>query len=172
MDKQAEAALKRAIGMLEAILVRQTAIHKDMLAVADAKQDAIIKGDLEKLEKAVIDERALVSKIEDEEKKRLAVMPLVKTGMNAPEDLEKLADIIALMPEPEKKRMTAVREELKTVLEECQIKTRHNAELLKASLEHVEAFLRTLAEETARDKTYDRGGKKLGGGPGLIDRSI
>ncbi len=172
MDVQAEAALRRAIGMLEAILVRQTAIHREMLAVADAKQDAIIKGDLEKLEQAVVDERALVSKIEEEERKRLAVMPLVKTGVGAPEEAEKLADIVALMPEPEKGRMTAVREDLKKILEECQIRTRANAELLKASLEHVEAFLRTLADETAKDKTYTRDGKKRGGGPGLIDRSI
>ena len=80
MDRQADAALRRAIGMLEAILVRQTAIHRDMLVVADAKRDAIIKGDLEQLEKSVIDERALVAKIEEEERKRLAVMPLVRLG--------------------------------------------------------------------------------------------
>jgi flagellar biosynthesis/type III secretory pathway chaperone len=172
MDKPTEAALKRAIGMLEAILVRQTAIHRDMLVVAADKQDAIIKGDLEKLEKAVMDERALVAKIEDEENRRVAVMPLVKSGMKVPADVEKLEGIIDFMPEPEKTRMTAVRSELKTVLEECQIRTRHNAELLKASLEHVEAFLRSLAQETAKDNTYTRNGKKSGGGSGLIDRSI
>jgi flagellar biosynthesis/type III secretory pathway chaperone len=172
MDRPADAALRRAIGMLEAILVRQTGIHEEMLIVAEAKQDAIIKGDLEKLEAAVVDERALVAKIEDEERKRLAVMPLVKTGVGAPAETEKLADVIALMPEPERTAMTAVREELKTVLEDCQIRTRHNAELLKASLEHVESFLRTLADETAKDKTYTRDGRKRGGGPGLIDRSI
>ncbi len=172
MDRQADAALRRAIGMLEAILVRQTAIHRDMLVVADAKRDAIIKGDLEQLEKSVIDERALVAKIEEEERKRLAVMPLVKTGLDAPAETEKLADVVALMPSPERERMTAVRGELKTVLEDCQIRTRANAELLKASLEHVEAFLRTLAEETAKDRTYTRKGKRPGGGSGLIDRSI
>ncbi len=172
MDKQAEAALRRAIGMLEAILVRQTAIHVEMLDVAALKQDAIIKGDLEKLEKAVLEERALVARIEEEERKRQAVMPLVKGGLDAPPETDRLADIIALMPEPEKERMTAVRDRLKALLEDCQIRTRHNAELLKASLEHVEAFLRTLSEETAKDKTYTREGKKRGGGPGLIDRSV
>lgn len=172
MDTGDAAALKRATGMLEGILTRQTAIHRDMLVVAGDKQDAIIKGDLEKLEKAVLDERALVAKIEEEERKRLAVMPLVKAGLGAPPEVEKLSDVIALMPEPEKSRMTAVREELKTVLEECQLRTRHNAELLKASLEHVEAFLRTLSEETARNKTYTRDGKRGAGGPGLIDRSV
>lgn len=171
MDKQAEAALKRAIGMLEAILGRQTAIHREMLAVAESKQDSIIKGDLEKLEKSVFEEKKLVARIEDEEKKRLAVMPLVKSGVGAGPEVEKLADVIALMPEPEKSRMTEVRAELKEVLEACQLKNRHNSELLKASLEHVEAFLRTLSEAVQKDATYGKDGKRGGGGPSIIDRS-
>lgn len=170
-DKPTDAALKRAIGMLDAILVRQTGIHKEMLGVADAKQQAIVKGDLEALEKSVIEERRLVSAIEDEEKKRLAVMPLVKNGLGMGEEVEKLADVIAEMSEPERSRMTKVRDELKEVLEACQLKTRHNSELLKASLEHVDAFLRSLSEAGSKDQTYKRNGKKSGGGPGLIDRS-
>ncbi len=172
MDKQADPALKRAIGMLEAILVRETDVHKEMLAVAEAKQQAIIVGDLDALEKSVLEERKLVARIEDEEEKRLAVMPLVKDGLGAGPEVEKLADVIALMPEPEKTRMGEVRSDLKEVLEACQLKTRHNTELLKASLEHVDAFLRTLAEATAKDTTYKRDGKRSNGGPGMIDRSI
>lgn len=171
MDKQADAAVRRAIGMLEAILVRQTEVHREMLDVAGRKQDAIIKGDLELLEKTVAEEKKLVVRIEDEEQKRLAVMPLVKSGVGAGEEVEKLADVIALMPEPERTTMTAVRAALKEVLEACQIKTRHNSELLKASLEHVEAFLRTLSEVSAKDQTYGKDGKKGGGGPTMIDRS-
>ena len=171
MDKQAEAALKRAIGMLEAILMRQTGVHREMLGVAQAKQESIIKGDLEKLEKSVADEKKLVARIEDEEKKRLAVMPLVKSGLGIGDEVDKLADVIALMPEPERTRMTEVRSELKEVLEACQLKTRHNSELLKASLEHVEAFLRTLADASNKDTTYGKDGKRGGGGPNMIDRS-
>ena len=171
MDKPAEAAMKRAIGMLEAILVRQTGLHREMLAVADVKQESIVKGDLARLEGAVSDERKLVQKIEEEEKKRAAVMPMVKSSLGLEESVEKLADIIAHMPAIERERLQQVRGELKTVLEECQIKTRHNAELLKASLEHVEAFLRTVSEAANPDANYGRDGKKGGGGPTMIDRS-
>ncbi len=94
MDKQADAALKRAIGMLEAILVRQTGIHREMLAVAEDKRLAILKGDLELLEKSVSEEKKIVARIEEEEKKRLAVMPLVKNGLDAPAETDKLADVI------------------------------------------------------------------------------
>ena len=172
MDKQADAALKRAIGMLEAILVRETDVHREMLAVAESKQAAIVQGDLDALEKSVADERRLVARIEDEEKKRLAVMPLVKNGLGAGDDVEKLADVIAMMPESERGRMTGVRDELKEVLEACQLKTRHNTELLKASMEHVDAFLRSLSDAASKDTTYKRNGKRSGGGPGLIDRSV
>lgn len=171
MDKQADAALRRAIGMLEAILVRQTDVHREMVALADEKQDSIIKGDLEKLEKVVTEEKKLVARIEDEEKKRQAVMPLVKSGVGAPNEMEKLADVIGLMPEPERTKMMQVRNELKEVLETCQVKTRHNSELLKASLEHVEAFLRTVNEAVTKDATYKKDGKRASGGPNIIDRS-
>lgn len=171
MDKQADAALRRAIGMLEAILLRQTVAHHQMLKIAEEKQQAIIKGDLVLLEKTVLEEKKLVAQIEDEEKRRLAVMPLVKSGLGADPKLEKLTDVIALMPEPERTNMTKVRDDLRTILEACQLKTRHNAELLKTSLEHVESFLRTITEASAPNKNYRRDGRVGGAGPNLFDRN-
>lgn len=171
MDRQAEAALKRAIGMLEAILNRQIGLHKSMLALAEDKQNSIISGDLEKLEKTVIEERKLVTQIEEEEQKRLSVMPLVQKGLGLGDSVEKLADVIDRMPSPERERMTEVRDSLKGLLEACQLKTRHNSELLKASLEHVESFLRTISEAASPDAGYRRDGKKASGGPTMIDRS-
>lgn len=170
-NKPADAALKRAIGMLEAILLRQTVAHHQMLKIAEEKQQAIIKGDLPLLEKTVSEEKKLVAQIEEEEKRRLAVMPLVITGLGADPKLEKLMDVIALMPEPERTQMTKVREDLRVVLEACQLKTRHNAELLKTSLEHVESFLRTITEATTPNKSYRRDGRIGGSGPNLLDRN-
>ncbi len=171
MDKQAEAALKRAIGMLEAVLNRQIALHRGMLKIADDKHDSVMRGDLEKLEKTVAEERKLVARIEEEEKNRRAVMPLVRSALKLPESVEKLPEVIAAMPEPERSRIAPVRNELKRLLEECQQKTRHNAELLKASIEHVEAFLRTISEAAKGDANYNQKGKKAGGGPTIIDRN-
>lgn len=170
MDKQAEAALKRAIGMLEAILIRQTDLHRRMLVVADAKHEAIMKGALEHLEHAVQEERKLVANIEEEEKARLAVMPLIKGQLGIDPSVEKLAEVVDAMPEPEKTAMNKVRSDLKEVIEQCHVKTRHNSELLKASLEHVEGFLRTLSEAVQTDVKYDAKGKRTGGGPSLLDR--
>lgn len=172
MDKQAQAALKRAIGMLEAILVRQTDLHRQMFEVAGRKQDSIIAGDLAALEKEVMEEKRLVAEIEDEERRRQAVMPAVKSGLGIDESVEKLGDIIPAMPEPEREKMTKVRDDLKAILQQVQLKTRHNAELLKASLEHVEAFLRSLAEAAAPDANYGKDGKRSSGGPTIIDRSV
>lgn len=169
--EEADPALKRVIGMLEAILLRQTVAHHQMLKVADEKQNAIIKGDLELLEKSVVEEKKLVAQIEDEEKRRLAVMPLVLKGLNAKSGVEKLSDVIALMPEAERERMTKVRDDLRDILEACQLKTRHNAELLKASLEHVDTFLRTLTEATSKDQNYRRDGRRGGSGGSMIDHS-
>lgn len=171
MDTQAQAAVRRAIGMLEAILKRQIALHRQMLEVAGRKQDSIVNGDLAALEKEVAEEKRLVAEIEDEERRRQAVMPAVKSGLGLAASAEKLGDIIPAMPEPERENLAGIRAELKAVLEQVQLKSRHNAELLKASLEHVDAFLRSLAEASAPDANYRKDGRRAGGGPTMIDRS-
>ncbi len=172
MDSEAKAALKRAVGMLEGILERQIEIHKEMIVVADAKKESIIKGDIALLENTVAEEKKLVGRIEEEEKKRQAVMPLVKKGLGLGDDVVKIIDVIEHLEEPEKNRLLAVRTELKELLETCQLKTRHNAELLKASIEHVETFMKSLNDAIQKDNIYNKEGKRAGGGPSIIDRSV
>ncbi len=172
MDKQAEAALKRAIGMLEATLKRQISLHRSMLELAAAKRESIISGDVGKLEETVKEEKKLVAAIEEEEKKRLAIMPMVKRGLGLAQDSDdKLADVIGRMEGPEQQELAAVREELRSLIEECRRKTRHNAELLKASLEHVDAFLRAVAEAASPNANYNNSGRKARNGPTIIDRN-
>lgn len=171
MDKQAEAALKRALGMLEATLRRQIGLHRAMREVAEAKRESIIKGDITLLEETVAEERKLVAEIEEEESKRLAVVPMVKRGLDMPEGEDRLSDLIGRLPEPERGRLAMVRLELKEIIEECRRLTRHNAELLKASLEHVESFLRAVAEASRPDANYKRDGKRNLGGPTILDRN-
>lgn len=171
MDAQTEAALKRAIGMLEAILSRQIELHRRMADVAEQKRESIINGDIGKLEAAVTGERKLIAKIEEEENNRQAVMPLLISHLGIPKDTKKLADVIAHFPEPERDRLMTARDELRALLENVRLKTRHNAELLKTSMDHVEAFLKSLAEAAAPESNYRRNGKRGGGGPAIIDRS-
>ena len=169
--KAEAAALRRAIGMLEAILVRQTGLHREMLARAEEKRRSIVGGNLEELERTVAAEKKLVADVENEERKRLAVMPLVRSGLGIDAGTEKLGDVISRFPEPERGRLGLVREELKGVLEEFQIKNRHNAELLRTSLAHVESFLRAVADSVRDGAGYRRDGRPAGGGSAIIDRN-
>ncbi|MDR1613277.1 MAG: flagellar protein FlgN [Planctomycetota bacterium] len=170
MDKASEAALKRACGMLEAVLERQIVLHRAMLEAAGEKRESIIRGDLPALEAVVSKERELVARIEDEERKRQAVMPMLRRGLGVGDDVEKLSDIANMTDDPEKTRLLSLADELKTVVEEVRKITRHNSELLKASLEHVDAFLRTVAEAAHPGNSYRRDGSRPTG-PTLIDRN-
>lgn len=167
-DKQAQAALRRAVGILEAVLARQTGLHRSMIAVAEAKRHSVVKGDLEGLERAVADEKRLVAAIEEEEAKRLAVMPMIQRQLGAGGGT--LSDLIARLPEPDRGRLAGVREDLRRAIEECRRKTRHNAELLRASLEHVDAFLKSVAAAVSPDANYRPDGKKRAGSA-IIDRN-
>lgn len=172
MPTPAEAALKRAINMLEGILTRQAGLHEQMLALAEDKRDSIISGNVQKLEQTVAAERKVVTEIETEENNRKGVMPLLRSSLGLDQSVEKLADIIAAMPESERERMMAVRNDLKAKVEAVQLKTRHNAELLKTSLGHVEAFLKSV-QEAARSgpANYTQKGRLSGGGPAFLDRN-
>lgn len=171
MDNEAEAALASAIDMLETILKRQIELHTTMVTVAENKRESIIKGDIEALEKVVAEERRLVGSIEEEEKQRQAVMPLLRKCLGLDDSVEKLMDVIEKMPEPRRSEMTGIRNRLRDLLEQCRLLARHNAELLKTSLDHVEAFLRGIAEAASQDAAYNHKGKRSGGGPTIIDRS-
>ena len=165
------AAIRRTLDMLIAILERETVLHEEMLAAAEIKQQVIIQGDLPGLEEIISREKELIAGIEEEEVKRKTVMPMLQKNLGMENEAQKLSDIVNLLVEPEKALLSGVREKLRQTLTACRIKTRQNAELLKASLAHVDAFLRTVSEAVSKDANYNKSGKRGGNSPALLDRS-
>ncbi|MDR1535601.1 MAG: flagellar protein FlgN [Planctomycetota bacterium] len=171
MDREKAAALRRGIGMLESILVRQIDLHREMLALAEDKREAIIAGNLEKLEKTVAEEKRLVSGIAAEEKRRLAVMPLIKAGLGLDDSPTRLGELLPGFPEPEGGRLAGIAADLRAAVEAVQVRNRHNAELLRTSLAHVESFLRSLAGAVRAGANYRGDGGRAAPGPAILDRS-
>lgn len=166
-----EAGLQRGLLILTAVLEKEIELHRSMVLAAGVKREAIISGDLPGLETILVREKELVAAIEEEENKRLAVQPLVRRGLGLGQDPGKLDDVINCLEGEAKAKLTKVRDELREVLNECRKRTRHNAELLKASLAHVDAFLKTVADATCPDANYGKNGRRVGGGQARLDRS-
>ena len=159
-----------ALAGLETMLGREIRLHEPMLALAEQKRVAVIQGDLPGLEAILEQERKLVAEVEKGAEAREAALRAARVAVGLPEAEGRLEEIMARLPEPERSRLGEEREKLRSLLDELRKKSRHNAELLKASLAHVEAFLRAVADAARADKPYGKDGRPAGGSA-FLDRN-
>jgi len=156
--------------LLEQVLDREAGLHERLLVAAEAKRQAILKGDLPAMEQLLREEQTLLGEVEREEKSREALAGRARASLGLPADA-RLAALIEKAGDPLGARLAAVRERLRAALDKLRYRTRQNAELLRASLQHVEAFLRTVLEAGDPDPQYGRDGRRAGAGLHLLDRS-
>ena len=162
---------KTPLADLEAMLGREIRLHEPMLEIAERKRVAVIQGDLPALEAILEQERQLVAEAEEGEATRESALRAARVAVGLPETEGRLEDIVARLSEPERSRIGEEREKLRSLLDDLRKKSRHNAELLKASLAHVEAFLRAVADAARADKRYGKDGRPSGGGSAFLDRN-
>jgi len=153
------------------MLGREIRLHEPMLALAEQKRLAVIQGDLPALEAILEQERKLVADVEAGEAARELALRAARVAVGLPEGEGRLEEIVSRLSEPARSRIGGEREKLRSLLDELRKKSRHNAELLKASLAHVEAFLRAVADAARSDKPYGKDGRPTGGGGAFLDRN-
>lgn len=162
--------MNEALTTLESVLIRETELHAALLRESEAKRDAIIQGDLDAMEATLDRERELVVLVEAAEVDRVQAVEAVREWMGLAEPV-KLSDIIAAAPATQAGSLRRVHAALKDVIEKLRYRSRQNAELMKASMEHVEGFLRAIAEACAPRGGYGRDGRVHGKSASLINRS-
>ncbi len=156
---------------LETILTCEVELHLQLLDAAEAKREAIIKGDLTSLENLLQHEQHLIGRVENEEARRLALVKEARRELELGTGPVKMKDIIAKAPSPWNRNLSHVRERLREVLDKLRFRTRQNAELLHASIEHANAFMRMVQEAAGGDSTYGRDGKRRLGTFRLLNKS-
>ena len=153
-------------------LERLEACHAELCQTAEVKREAIVKGDLPGLEGILARERQLTAEIEKEEARRQMAMRVARKGLGLPEsDSSRLGDLLDAACDADRERLSGLRNRLRTVLKTLRLKDRINTELLRASLEHVEAFLRSVRDAAGAATLYNTGGKYQSGGLSIIDRN-
>lgn len=162
--------MDKTLTELEFILKREEELHAQLLQAADDKRQAIVKGDLPGMERLLQLERGLIEEVARMEKERERTAAAVREQFGLSTSDGKMASLIAAVEEPHASRLSEVRQRLTAVLNKLRYRTRQNAELLKASVEHVNAFLRTVAGSGAPKPVYSRDGKKGNENIRLLDR--
>ncbi len=160
-----------ALDKLTRVLSHETELHESLLKVAEDKRSAIIEGDLDLMEESLQQEQVFIAEVEKAEVERIRITAAVQAELGLTEEPVKLARIIEVAPDPQAGGLQTVHRELTEVVTRLRYRTRQNAELMKASMEHVEGFLRAVAEACASQVGYGSDGLKRNTSVSLLDRS-
>lgn len=162
---------KQLFANLEKILEQLAELHSCLLEAAERKRVVIIEGDIRMMEELLQLELGLVAEVEKAEVDREKIVADAVELLGLDSEKTKLVDIIDKLEPETATGLRNVQERLRVIIDELRYRSRQNAELLKASMEHVEEFLRTVSEAASPEKGYGRDGKRLSGGLSLLDRS-
>ena len=135
-----EDARKTYIRVLESLL----ALHHDLIAVLEREADAMVRHDVGEIEKAVLEEEALVEGIRASEQKRQKVLARMGRNLNTDLTWATLRDIAEISGGEYKGIMLRLRSELQKVAEELAKKNKLKMLLCEQSLAHVRMMLRFL----------------------------
>ena len=146
-------------------------LHEQLYKLAEQKRSAIITGKLEPFEEVTKAERELVQHIEDIEKLRQQTVLIVAGELKISK--LKLIDIIEACPNHEwKDKLKNQRDSLKNAVEKIRLYNRQNSELLKASIEHVHAFMKMVGQASSVNPTYSTQGMQAMQGRCILDQKI
>lgn len=149
------------IARLNAVLQQETVLHQTLLDEAEGKRGAIIAGRLPEMEEILVREKEVLKKVEELEQERLALVAETCQRYDLPGEPFKIQSLLDRLG-AEGEELAATRAALKDVLNRLRLCNRQNDELLKASIEHVNSFLKLLSRSANPNCTYNRKGNNTG----------
>mgnify|MGYP000844164544 FL=1 len=156
---------------LISILELESSEYEELLGLSMKKTPIIVSGDLQALQQITDEEQNVVSRINHLESKRLEVIKDIANVMNKDVNTLKLVNLIQMLesrPE-ESRRLSAIHDKLKSIVENMKRSNDQNKELIANSLEMVEFDMNLFqtmktAPETAN---YNKGAHSAGDAIGL-----
>lgn len=156
------------------VLNAESQEYKSLLGLSSQKTPVIVAGDLNELAIITDEEQAVVSKIENLEKRRNDVFADIANVINKDVNTLKLSDLILMLAKrpDEQQKLAKAHDELKTIVREVKRVNEQNRDLINNAMEMVEFNLNLIqAAQTAPETAnYNRGAYNTGDQMG-IDRS-
>ena len=157
-EKNADAILQRLIR----ILSQEIVIYTKLLTVLEEKQQAIVNGEVEKLQKATEDEQATLSDARNTEKERKQTLSSLAGTSNNLKDVESLRQLISAVEYKYHQRLNEIRESLENILEKVALKNEQNKFLLNHSIQFVQTMIKDLlSSRESMNDLYASNGKNL-----------
>lgn len=151
------------------VLEQECVIYENLYKVSDTKTQAIVKGDIESLQKITENEQNVIEKILVLEKRRQGIVDNIAVVLNQRKKVMTIADIVRVMEnQPEfQKPLSELHHRLRTTVLKLQQVNGQNREMLENSLEMTEFSINVLqtagqAPETANYDKKSYSGDALG----------
>jgi hypothetical protein len=169
-EKNIDGILQRLIRILSQEIVTYT----KLLTSLEEKQQAIIQGKVENMQKVTEKEQSILSDAKLTEKERNLAISSLRNNSIDMKDVENLTQLIAVVETKYHDRLAEIQESLQNVLEKVALKNEQNKFLLNHSINFVQTMIKDLlsSNENMND-LYAQNGRKID--PkylGLLDRRI
>ena len=142
------------------VLEQECTIYENLFRVSDTKTQAIIKGDIEQLQKITDDEQNVIDKVLVLEKRRQTIVDNIAVVLNQKNKDMTVADIIRVMEhQPEyQKPLSELHHRLRSVVMQLQQVNAQNRGLLENALEMTEFNINILqtAGQAPETANYDK----------------
>ncbi|MFH0911604.1 MAG: flagellar protein FlgN [Planctomycetota bacterium] len=153
---------------LTAVLQEHARCHEELLTLEEEKRIAIIANDTERLNRLTLQEDALLAQVERIEEARAAALEGVarKHGLSPQPRLKAVVEALGGAPE-----LLALQERLRKTLLALRHRVAQNAELLRRSVDHFQAFFGLLGEACAPPPVYTKSGARRGEPTRFLDQT-
>ncbi len=145
------------------ILQEQLKLHEQLVSLSTEKKAILIEGSLERLERLIKSEHRLIQEVQYLERDRSAMVKQLAEALKISPDrvtISFLTDVVQL-PE-EKQRLGELKGDLQQVIEELMQINEVNSNLLKQSLEYIQATMEAITDDPGEDIVYTNPAKLAG----------
>jgi len=152
---------RRQLESLEAVLRRQLEHHTRLLKLMEGKRDALRRHQADRLADLCRAEHAVVSKISDDEKRRLTLVAELTLAVQ-PDAQQPLAmvDLAERLAEPDRTRLLLLRQQLREQMQEVQRRTTVVRRATDAVARHMTGLVQGIAAASAGVSTYGMRGAR------------
>ncbi len=154
---------------LNAVLKKELDCYQKLYKVAKEKKETLISSDSDKLLELINEDREIIEQIEKLEEERKKIIEKVKDKFGFDDENPTYTQIIKKLPEEWQEKLSSLRTDLLTLIEEFHIQNEENSSLLEQALELNKFSLDTILNKLDIDSgTYSKNNKK--NSPRLLDK--
>jgi len=155
-------------------LVQEKEIYKGLLEISERKKQVIVDNNIKELEKIVQMERRFIIDISRLEDERLEIIDAIAAEKKVPSENITISTLISWAPEGMARRLEAIRQELKDIIEKQKDLNRLNEKLLKINLEYVNFAVNFLVGSSSSSSVYEEKGQatKMKQSRNLFDKKV